>query len=78
MSINNNDIHNDQNYSNLTKEQFELSESISNWTEAQRAELTFHLLTTLPPYQVTQIVDRISPYIYRNILCASLCLEYIN
>ncbi|ORE16935.1 WD40 repeat-like protein [Rhizopus microsporus] len=62
-------VHYDQNYSNLTKEQFELSESISNWTEAQRAELTFHLLTTLPPYQVTQIVDRISPYIYRNILC---------
>lgn len=35
-------VHYDQNYSNLTKEQFELSESISNWTEAQRAGIYYY------------------------------------
>lgn len=34
-------------------------------------EFAFQLLTSLPPNEVIQVVDRISPYLHRNILSVS-------
>lgn len=30
------------------------------------------MMTTLPPHQVIKIVDRITPYLHRNIISASI------
>ncbi|KAG1401171.1 hypothetical protein G6F60_006565 [Rhizopus arrhizus] len=56
----------------MTEEVFEIPEFMSQWTESQRAEFTFFMLTTLSPYRLTQLIDRISPYIYRDMLCATV------
>lgn len=34
-------------------------------------DFVYQMLTTLPPYHVFKIVDRISPYLNRNILSVS-------
>ncbi|GAN09516.1 WD40 repeat-like protein [Mucor ambiguus] len=47
---------------------FETPEFMTEWTDTQKSEFAFQLLTSLPPNEVIQIVDRISPYLHRNIL----------
>ncbi|KAI9256191.1 WD40-repeat-containing domain protein [Sporodiniella umbellata] len=48
---------------------FELPEFMTEWTEPQRAEYTFQLLTTLSPYTITRLIQRMQPLIARDLLC---------
>lgn len=47
---------------------FETPEFMENWSDHDKADFVYQMLTTLPPYHVFKIVDRISPYLNRNIL----------
>ncbi|CEP11365.1 hypothetical protein [Parasitella parasitica] len=46
----------------------ETPEFMLDWTDKQKSEFAFQLLISLPPNEVIQIIDRISPYLNRDIL----------
>ncbi|KAI8640750.1 WD40-repeat-containing domain protein [Parasitella parasitica] len=58
----------EKNEQEQQQQTFETPKFMLGWTDKQKSEFASQLLISLPPNEVIQIVDRISPYLHRNIL----------